>query len=139
MEKSTAPTTNTVRPVVDAGVIARTNCKRRTFPNEMNGKILLIHHGGHRGGSGVCWDLRSEKRAYLAGDYRDLADYGVISPQQFVALSPDVEKGYEWKGEYINSAIRFPTKEAALLAAEKLNLEVITPQALSKQIKQSQI
>ena len=97
-------------------------------------KVLLVHHGGHRGGYGVCWDLRAEDRGYLAGKDRVLADFGIMTAEQFRTVNPDA-KILEWKGVAYQATVHFPDKESAIKEAERRGLEIITPQELSKEIR----
>lgn len=102
----------------------------------MSGKIYLVHHGGHRGGYGVCWDLRAVTKVHshaLGGcnDY-PAEQFGIITPEQFKALQPTAASN--WHGEV---TLHCSTKEAALKEAERLGLEVINQSGISKQLKQT--
>lgn len=121
---------------------------------DMEGKkVLLVHHGGHRGGYGVCWDLRTKLADSIPGkdsinriEFK-LADLGFLTIDEFFSIFPEererrIEKrrqaGYavpEDFSDYNEIAKHFDEKADALKCASERKLEAVSPQTLIKIMK----
>lgn len=117
-------------------------------------KVLLVHHGGHRGGYGVCWDLRAKLTDSIQApgpEYKriefKLADLGFLTVAEFFAVFPEEKErrierrrqgGYAVPddfSDYNEIAKHFDTKEDARACAQEKKLNVVSPQTLVKILK----